>query len=162
MNSQPQKLKLYINMEVSRFIHDSKKSLKTHLISNNTYCNIYQRHLFVHLYVYAQMGPLINKNKHFSHSLHLNKSGTKYTWSHIHIFIYIYINVNTGKQIEVNTFNLFIFFNPCFICKVNDHLGKSLLLVIIHIFNFKQNWIKPMHKDGGFFLVKEMFSQHII
>lgn len=78
---------------------------------------------------------------------------------HAYTFIYIYINVNTGKQIEVNTFNLFIFFNPCFICKVNDHLGKSLLLVIIHILNFKQNWIKPMHKDGGFFLVKEMFLQ---
>lgn len=111
MNSQPQKLKLYINIEVSRFIHDSKKSLKTHLISNNTYCNIYQCHLFVHLYVYAQMGPLINKNKHFSHSLHLNKSGTKYT---THTHFYIYINVNTGKQIEVNTFNLFFFFNSCF------------------------------------------------
>lgn len=53
------------------------------------------------------MGPLINKNKHFSHSLHLNKSGTKYTY-HTYTFLYIYINVNTGKQIEVNTFNLFI------------------------------------------------------
>lgn len=76
---------------------------------------------------------------------------------HTYTFLYIYINVNTGKQIEVNTFNLFFFFNSCFICKVNDHLGKSLLLVIIHIFNFKQNWIKPMHKDRGFFLVKQMF-----
>lgn len=75
------------------------------------------------------MGPLINKNKHFSHSLHLNKSGTKYT---THTHFYIYINVNTGKQIEVNTFNLFIFFNPCFICKVNDHLGKSLLCIGDH------------------------------
>lgn len=75
---------------------------------------------------------------------------------HTYTFIYIYINVNTGKQIEVNTFNLFIFFNPCFICKVNDHLGKSLLLVIIHILNFKQNWIKPMHEDG-FFSGKELF-----
>lgn len=53
------------------------------------------------------MGPLINKNKHFSHSLHLNKSGTKYT-THTHFYIYTCINVNTGKQIEVNTFNLFI------------------------------------------------------
>lgn len=27
---------------------------------------------------------------------------------HTYTFFYIYINVNTGKQIEVNTFNLFI------------------------------------------------------
>lgn len=27
---------------------------------------------------------------------------------HTYTFLYIYINVNTGKQLEVNTFNLFI------------------------------------------------------
>lgn len=102
------------------------------------------------------MGPLINKNKHFFTFTPSQQIRYKiYLITHTHL--YIYINVNTGKQIEVNTFNLFIFFNPCFICKVNDHLVKSLLLVIIHILNFRQNWIKPMHKEGGFFLVKEMF-----
>lgn len=42
--------------------------------------------------------------------------------------------------------------------KFYDHLGKNLLLVLIYVFNFKQNWIKPMHKDAVFFfLVKQMF-----
>lgn len=53
-------------IEVSRFIHVQEKSLKTHLITNNTKCDIYQCHFFVHfIYIYAQIEPLINKNKHF-------------------------------------------------------------------------------------------------
>lgn len=51
----------------------------------------------------------------------------------------------------------FFFKSHMLYAKFYDHLGKNLLLVIIYVFNFKQNWIKPMHKDGGFFLVKQMF-----
>lgn len=156
--------------------------MKTHLITNNTKCDIYQCHFFVHfIYIYAQMEPLINKNKHFL-TFTPSQQITKYTWSHKHIFIYTGVDTVKYSGVHVNTFFFnssfmqslmiilakilfnfkqnwnkpmhkdgFFFKISCFNAKFYDHLGKHLLLVIVYVFNFKQNWIKSMHKDGVFF-----------
>lgn len=133
------------------------------------------------VYIYAQMEPLINKNKHFL-TFTPSQQITKYTWSHKHIFIYTDVNTVKYSGVHVNTFFFnssfmqslmiilakilfnfkqnwnkpmhkdgFFFKISCFNAKFYDHLGKHLLLVIVYVFNFKQNWIKSMHKDGVFF-----------
>lgn len=116
MNSQPQKLKLYINIEVSRFIHDSKKSLKTHLISNSTYnvTFINATCLYSYMYMHKWDLSLTKINIFHIHSISTNQVQNILDHTYTFLYMYIYINVNTGKQIEVNTFNLFFFFNSCF------------------------------------------------